>query len=174
MHLSRATAEYRTAIQADATDSAAWLGLVDMLDRRGTRDAADLCADVARVLDVEAPSIRDRKRPIQVGAATIRSDVDDLIAPEGLTVSTRVVLRQLGPVLEKMLSSDTRGPGAERLKTRTDALQRALTQASNWVGVSKVDVYSNRTRSCHVRDTNPWTLAVGEPLLTGTSEAEIR
>jgi len=172
MHLARAIAEYRAAILDDAANDQAWVGLIDMLDRRGKRAAADLCAHVAQVLDVEAPSIRDRKRPEQAAAAIISTDVDDLIAPDGLTTSTRVVLRQLGPVLEKMLVSDTRGPGAERMKTRPEAVERALTLASAWLGVGKVDLYTNRTRGCHVSETHPWTVTLGDTLVSETSEAE--
>jgi hypothetical protein len=107
-----------------------------------------------------------------VAAAGLSADIDDLIAPTGLTPSTRVVLRQLGPVLEKLLAVDTRGPGAERLKTRSESLQRPLQLASTWIGVDRVDVYVNRTRSCHVSDTNPWSLAIGDALMTGAPESE--
>ena len=172
MHLARAIASYRTAIAANVANADAWTGLVDMLERRGKRDAADLCARVATLLDVEAPALRDRKQPAPVSAAVLSADVDDLIAPAGLTPSTRVVLRQLGPVLEKLLAIDTRGPGAERLKTRAESVQRPLQLASTWIGVDRVEVYVNRTRSCHVSDTNPWSLAIGDALMTGATEAE--
>jgi hypothetical protein len=71
-----------------------------------------------------------------------------------------------------MLATDTRGPGAERLKTKPEAVQRALTLAAAWFGISKVELYTNRTHSCHVSDTDPWTIAIGDAVLSGTSEAE--
>ncbi|MCS6797487.1 MAG: hypothetical protein NZ898_02970 [Myxococcota bacterium] len=170
MHLNRAVADFRHAIETDPTDAAAWHGLVEVLGWRGRRDAARVCASAAATLgitDVSLSQWLDARGGVP-GLASVAADpdVDDGIAPALLGRVTRRVFEQADSALDAVLPFDARALRAERLP-RGGPLADAIAEASRWLGLAEVQVLvtAQRPRVMLGVSSQPPTLLVGRELL---------
>lgn len=145
MHLNRATRDFRSALESDLADEAAWIGLVEVLGwrhRRGGAEAAASAAVALGIVDVELAKLVDAR-----GAATACSDVlsspevEDAIAPAALSSGTREVFKRLGPFLDKVFALDPRGYRAERVGPK-DAASRLGDEIGRWLGVSELELWA--------------------------------
>jgi tetratricopeptide (TPR) repeat protein len=171
MHLNRAVADFRHALVNDLADTQAWLGLVEVLGWRGKRDAARVVASVATALGVVDPDLAKlldaRGGAPGAGLRGADADLDDALAPQTLTPSTRSVFRLLGAALEKVLPFDPRSLKAEKLGAKDTALRPIALEIGKWMGLSDVEIWLAPTgRVCMPISSQPVSLVVGRDLLT--------
>jgi tetratricopeptide (TPR) repeat protein len=176
IHLNRAVADLRRAIETDLGDSAAWLGMVEILQLRGRRDPARAVAAMAMALGHESPEwvrLVDGDGVPGAGAAAADASLDDLLAPEHLPTAVRTVMRIAGPALERIAPFDPRAYRAEKLGAR-DIFRLAALDIARWFGVGDVEVWVTTAmpRACMpVASGPPASLVVGRDLL-GLDERE--
>jgi tetratricopeptide (TPR) repeat protein len=178
MHLNRAVADFRHALVTDLGDTQAWLGLVEVLGWRGKRDAARAVASVATalgVVDVELSKLLDPSGGAPgAGLRGADGDLDDALAPQALTPSTRSVFRLLGGALEKVVPFDPRSLRAEKLGGKDTALRPIALEIGKWMGVSDVEIWLAPTgRVCMPVSSQPVTLVVGRDLLTADERERV-
>ncbi|MEM9187659.1 MAG: hypothetical protein AAGF12_00685 [Myxococcota bacterium] len=180
MHLNRAVNDFRHAIQTDASDVAAWPGLVEVLNWRGRPDAARACASVAASLGVQGIPELDRfvdgtGSATGAGKAGTDPELDELLAPPELSRVTRAVFRLAADALEKALAFDLRELRVEKLSSRQNPFREAIAHVAPWFGLSDIQIIvtPEAPRVCVPVSGEP-TVLIGSEILQRADEAQRR
>jgi tetratricopeptide (TPR) repeat protein len=177
MHLNRTSAEFRSALTEDPTKVGNWRGLVDVLVMREQTQSAQSCASTAVALGVSDPKLdallRDGSATPFIKALTDR-EIDRVIAPARLTDSVRFVFGGTAFALDRVAPFDTKAYGVERLRKKSEELERVLNSVCQDFGISGVALCTSTNRVCMPISNDPLTVLIGEALLDGTDPAEKR
>ena len=181
MHLNRAVNDFRTALAADPSDEAAWLGLVEVLVWRGKTDAARVAASAAIALglvDVELARLVDERGGVPPALRSLEDErVLEVLAPAPLTAPLRAVFRALSASLEKAMPFDPKALRAERLAASDVALRALVDDLVKTMGIDppvEVWIAAGAPRSCAAVQSHPPAIVLGAELATAATEAEKR
>ena len=181
MHLNRAVSDFRHALATDLADTAAWLGLVEVLGWRRRTDAARVVASAGvamGIVDVELGKLLDEGGGVPGVPVTLADEsVEDAIAPAAVTGPLRAVFRALGSSLEKVNPFDPRTLRAEKIGPKDTAIRPIVLEVQRALGIEgEVEVWlaAGAPRACLPVQSSPPVLVVGKDLLAGTDEREKR
>jgi tetratricopeptide (TPR) repeat protein len=177
VHLNRAVNDFRNRITQTPTDKQAWAGLVEVLDWRGRPDAARCAASSTAALglvDVELAKRLDAEGGAPgAGSAATDSALDELLAPEQLSLPLRQVFRLASDAIAKHVAFDPKSLRAQRVAKDSPYAAEAK-RVGEWFGVGDVQVLTTTAapRLCIPLSSSPMTVAIGRDLLQSTSERE--
>ncbi len=180
MHLNRAVTDFRHAIQTDATDAAAWPGLVEVLRWRGYMDAARVCASAAFALAIraeETQSLIDAFGGVP-GAGTRAADpeLDELVGSQTIPRAARTLFELATEAFEKALPFDPKAVRAERASGRDNTFLGPGRDVSHMFGVGELQLWvtSHAPRVCVPLSLSPFSVLIGHELLGSCDERERR
>ncbi len=180
IHLNRAVSDFRRAIERDASDSAAWTGLVDILLWQKLDDAA-VCVGRASIAmgltDVKlATLIEGRASRPPAAQALAASELDELLAPPLLTHAVRSVLALSSPALDKLYPFDTRAYGLERLSAGSHPFLDVVAEVAQELGLQSLPVWVSKhsPHLCLPLSHPSPGLAIGPELLHHAESQELR
>lgn len=177
MHLNRAVADLRAAIQRDATELVGWSGLVELLGWRGRPDAARAAASAAAAVGMVDPDLAhllDAQGGIPgAGPAASDPEIEETLSPPMLNRVTRAVFQLAGDAFEKVLPFDPRSLAAERLP-KEHGFRQATQQIARWFQIPDLQLYYTRQapRVCVAVSSHPPTIVLGSELFTVSNERE--
>lgn len=176
MHLNRAVNDLRHALSSDPDDAALWSGLVEFLTERGRTDAAATCASAAYALGLADAKLAAYTKQGDVPGfahAAFSELLDDVLFPDNLPPSVRILFRHGAEALNRVVPLDLRALAAEKIERRHPLRAVALEMAKS-AGLGDVDVYVTAQLPCAfvpVSDS-PLVLLVGRSLLDTLKPAE--
>ncbi|MBN1655207.1 MAG: hypothetical protein JXA30_15670 [Deltaproteobacteria bacterium] len=177
MHLNRSSSEFRSALKEDPTKVENWRGLVEVLLTREQIQSAQSCASTAVAFGVSDAKLHAM---LIDGAATPlvkalgSAEIDRIIAPSWLTDTVRFVFGGTAFALDRAAPFNAKGLGVERLKKKSEQLERIVKGVCQGFGLSSVLLYTSSRRICIPVSNDPLAVLVGESLLEETTEAEKR
>jgi cellulose synthase operon protein C len=166
LHLQRSCNALRGAIDDDPGDSNHWLQLIELLERRGRHDGAELVADAAYSCGLSLPNI-SRPKLEGLGAAALSEGVLRKIVTRGLLDPLRRLFREFHEELDEFLPV---------MVETTAALPESHTQAvravSELFALPALRLVGSEQSVCLPIAADPLTVCVGEDLFVSATEAE--
>lgn len=166
LHLQRSCNALRAAIDDEPGASSHWLQLIELLERRGRQDGADLVIDAAYSCGLTLPN-RPRPKIEGLGAAVLTEDVLRKIVTRGLLDPLRRLFREFHEEIDEFLPA---------MVEATAALPESQTQAirsiSELFALPSLRLLGSDQSVCVPIAADPLTLCIGEDLFLAASEAE--
>ncbi|MEM7135433.1 MAG: tetratricopeptide repeat protein [Myxococcota bacterium] len=178
MHLNRALADVRDAIDADPEDGELWTTIVRILGRRHGPGPASCAASAAIALGHPAAlfegAVDERGRTLGTPQIPIDSNVDRITTPKELPATLLRVFEMCEQGFEKLLPLDSGGWKLRRVPTSMRALHGEASQVAKALGLGepKLRIASGSSTVCMPISGQPMTIAIGEQLTEVTSERE--
>ncbi len=171
MHLNRAVADFRRAIEVDMTDRAAWLGLLEVLSWQGMHEAAGHAAVSAEVVGIY--DMTTSKIVQQHGAnhfwpnKAIPAHVVDIIAPQALSSSCRTAFILLGEAMDKLTPFPVGNFRLEKLGPKDATFELYQRRLSAWLATDRLQIQLglNTPLICAPMATEPPCVLIGNELL---------
>jgi tetratricopeptide (TPR) repeat protein len=181
MHLNRAVTDFRHALETDVADTAAWLGLVEVLAWRRREDAARVAASAGTamgIVDVELAGRLDEGGGAPgLPRALGDESIEDAIAPPAVTGPLRAAFRAFGSLLERAVPFDPRTLRAEKLGPRDSVIRPMVQEIAHALGIDgevEIWVAAAAPRAFLPVQSTPPVLIVGRDLLGIIDEREKR
>ncbi len=178
MHLNRAVADLREAIDDTPDDEGLWVTLVRVLGRRLGPGPASCAASAAIALGHPASLFEGEVTPLgeALGEPTLPlpSAVDDVVAPRALPSTVRRLFALCEQSFDKALPFDTAAWGLRRPSGPQRALVEEAGAIAEMLGVSepRLKVTNVAPSACMPITGDPPTLVVGGRLHETTSPRE--
>ena len=183
VHLDRAATDFRRLLEKDPCDLRAYHGLFRVFTLRGRDDSARLAAAVLQSFgqDTEperAALERAGGMSWMPGPAVADTRLDEDISPATMTHSLRLLSLQIGDNLTRLLPQDPRriGVGRGNKLGRGDSVRELANAMLGWYGVGQLDIYVHPSQPTiwSVFASSPPSLVLGQSLLDGADEGELR
>lgn len=178
MHLNRAVADLRDAIEERPDDEALWTTLVRVLNRRHGRGPASCAASAAIALgyppSLFTGAVADDNEALGEPHLPLSAEVDRIVTPKGLPPTALRLFTLCEEALEKVLPLDA---GAWKLR-RPSGKHRALTEevglVAEGLGISepKIRLTHASPTACTPISGDPPTLVLGADLAEQTTRPE--
>ncbi|HKP60862.1 MAG TPA: hypothetical protein VJV78_29235, partial [Polyangiales bacterium] len=166
LHLQRSCNALRSAIDEEPGEPSHWLNLIELLEKRGRPDGAELVVDAAYSCGLSLP---DHPRPkLQgLGNAALTESVLRKLVTRGLLDPLRRLFREFHPELGEFLPAfpESTGPLAE-------SQTRAVRAVSELFGLHELQLLGSDEPVCVPVAADPLTLCMGNDLFLTSSEAE--
>jgi len=162
--LDRAAADARRAFAAGRFAPALFEVMRAVFELRGKKDAAEVVAATLAALDGHPANVRGGN------VRALDPKLDDLLAPEAISPSLRVLLQQCGDALDIATPFDQRAAQAAPLQA--GPLYSLFAQLAQGTGLSSIQLFSSAklARSCVALGSSPPTFVIGEGLAQATNE----
>jgi tetratricopeptide (TPR) repeat protein len=166
LHLQRSCNALRGAIDDDPGASSHWLQLIELLERRGRHDGAELVADAAYSCGLSLPNI-PRPKLEGLGAAALSEGVLRKIVTRGLLDPLRRLFREFHEELDEFLPVM-----AETTAALPESHTQAVQSVSELFALPSLRLVGSEQSVCLPITADPLTVCVGEDLFVSASEAE--
>jgi tetratricopeptide (TPR) repeat protein len=180
MHLNRAVADFRQAIETDSTDSAAWVGLVEVLTWRGRPDSARVIASAATTVGIQSDQLShllDAGGGVPgAGVGASSDELDELLASRTIPRAARSIFEMANDAFDKVLPYDGRAVRAEKVAPRNNTWAAAGKDVARWFGIGEpqIQVTNGAPRVCVPVGHAPFTVLVGSDIYDKANEREKR
>jgi tetratricopeptide (TPR) repeat protein len=178
MHLNRAAADYRKAIEERPADGQLWHGLGQAYALRGRRDATRCVAASTFALglpDVELAKLLDANGNIPGAGKSIREqEIEELLCPRALPPAALSVFRLASEIFEKLMPFDAKAWRTEKIGGKDHPLRAEANRIAEWFGLSDVQVLVTGVapRIFVPVSENPVTIVIDRELPAMLDEAE--
>ncbi|NRA32853.1 MAG: hypothetical protein HRU17_05885 [Polyangiaceae bacterium] len=159
--LDRAQNDARRALSTGRFDPDLFGILATIAELRGGEDAAELARATLAALEGGSSSVDG------AGALAGSSDLDELLAPTLLTAPVRLLIAEMGGVLDEAYPMDLKALGAHPVNEDMQATVGQIQQIAVEFGVSQLEVLvsSSIGPKCIATRSEPAQVVIGEELL---------
>ncbi len=166
--LDRAATDARRALGTGRFDTSFFEVLATVAELRGGADAAAVATATIAALD-------GREETAVHGAGPAAGDVrlDELLAPDLLTLPLRALLRKAGDALDAAYPVDLRGLRAAPLPTEAQHFQGQVQQLASAFGINALQVFVSPGigSTCMPVSSNPPQIVFGKELIDSDDDA---
>ncbi|MBW2464428.1 MAG: hypothetical protein JRH11_22455, partial [Deltaproteobacteria bacterium] len=180
MHLNRAVADFRQAIATDSRDSAAWVGLTEVLEWHGRKDAARVVASSAFTLGIRSDQLSELVDGYGgvpgVGSRAADDEIDEHLGSQTIPRAARAIFQMAHEVFDKTLPFDERSVKAEKVSARNNEFLAAGKSIADWFGVPEPRVLTTAflPSICVPVSASPFVVLVGANIYSSADEREKR
>jgi tetratricopeptide (TPR) repeat protein len=159
--LDRSANDARRALATGRFDTGLFEALATVAELRGGADAARVATATIAALNGETPEIKG------AGIAAADARLDDLLAPDLLTLPLRALLKKSGDALDGAFGVDLRGLRAAPLAAQHGAFGQRVQQLATGFGLHSIEIYISPALGpvCMPVSSAPPRLALGSSLL---------
>ncbi len=167
LHLQRSCNAMRGAIDDDPSDPSNWVHLIELLEKRGRSDGAELVLDAAYSCGLTSFSDRPRPQIKGLGSDALGDTVLRKLVTRGLLDPLRRLFREFHDELAEFLPTavEITGPFSE-------SQTRAVRGVAELFALPELRLVSTEPPVCVPVTADPLTLCVGQELFLTASEAE--
>ncbi len=167
MVLDRAAADSRRALGTGRFDTSFFEILGTVAELRGDADAGKVAISTVAALEGKEDPLRG------AGPAAADAKLDDLLAPELLSLPFRALLRKAGDALDAAYPLDLRVLRAAPMPAEAQEFVGHIQQLAKAFGINGLDVFVSTTigATCMPVSSNPPQIVFGKALLDSEDEA---